>query len=427
MALKVYLGLGSNEGDRRANLETAVLRIRELSSSGKCRVSPIYETPALLPEGAPASWNKPYLNLVVQTEFAQFDESPQAVLAELQRIEAALGRGVHEYWSPRTIDIDILFWGDRTLETNDLTIPHPRARTRAFVLDPLKDLDSRFIADARRHAQHAPLWMGVLNITPDSFSDGGQCNSLSAVLQRLDVWDAAGVPILDVGAESTRPGAVLLSPEEEWQRLEPVLSALRERYAGRILKPLISVDTRYGVTAARAIELGADIINDVSGLSDSAMLAVLRSSEAQYVLMHSVSIPANPAKTLDAHKDPMPELLDWFQNKLKMFEAAGISTDRLILDPGIGFGKTALQSIEIMRQMDQFLKLPCRVLVGHSRKSFLSVLGVTSPADRDLETVGASLQLAGQGVDILRVHEPVMHMRAAQAWNHLNKSGFKIG
>jgi dihydropteroate synthase len=294
---------------------------------------------------------------------------------------------------------------------------------RAFVLDPLKDLNGSYLKAARNHPQHSPLWIGILNITPDSFSDGGQWEDLSSITQRLDTWDEAGVPIVDVGAESTRPGANPISPEEEWRRLEPVLHLLYDRYSHLPLKPWISIDTRNSETAKQAIELGADIINDVGGLSTPGMLKVLQNSDVQYVLMHSLGIPANPSKTLAAETDPLLALLKWFEEKLNLLSSAGVSTDRIILDPGIGFGKTALQSLEILRNLKRLFDLPHRLLVGHSRKSFLGFLNPGSPDSRDLETIGASLQLAGQGVDLIRVHDPVSHLRAVRAWNSLNRSG----
>lgn len=419
MAVKVFLGLGSNEGDRRENLQSAATMIRERSCPGNFRVSPIYETPALLPEGARAEWNRPFLNLVVE---AILEGTPDDALVMLKQLEIKLGRGAHARWAPRTIDIDLLLWGDKKIDSADLVVPHPHMMERAFVLDPLKDLNASYVRVARAHPQHSPLWMAVLNITPDSFSDGGQWNELSSISHRLDEWDAMGVPILDIGAESTRPGATPVSPREEWSRLEPVLRLLRDRYAHSLLKPLISVDTRYCETAAQAIELGVDIINDVGGLSEPAMLDVLKHSQVQYVLMHSLSIPADPTRTLTTERDPMPEIIKWFEEKLMLLSEAGVSPDRVLLDPGVGFGKTALQSLEILRNIDRLLALPYRVMVGHSRKSFLSTFGVSKQADRDLETIGASLQLAGQGVDVIRVHDPVSHIRAARAWNHLNKS-----
>ena len=429
MTVKAYLGLGTNEGNRKINLELAISRIKNLKDASHFRVSPIYETPALLPEGAPDAWNKPYLNLVLE---ARFPGTADELLLALKQIERDLGRGSLERWAPRTIDIDLLLWGNDQLNSPKLQVPHARMLERAFVLDPLKDLDPTLLLPigegavaltaSRRQPQHAPLWMGILNITPDSFSDGGSYGDPGSLEKRLDEWDAHFVGVLDVGAESTRPGARPVEHDEEWQRLAPALRSLQERYKNCALRPLISVDTRCAKTAARALEYGVDIINDVSGLADTEMIDVLRGSEAQYVLMHSLSVPAEPTKTLPKDIDPIAELLHWFKEKTAILEAAGISKSRILLDPGIGFGKTSLQSLEILRGFDKLTALPYRLLAGHSRKSFLNPFTPYPAQNRDLESAGVSINLVSKGVDVIRVHDPVTHIRTFRAWNHVNRS-----
>jgi 2-amino-4-hydroxy-6-hydroxymethyldihydropteridine diphosphokinase/dihydropteroate synthase len=407
---KATLGLGANLGDRKHSLETATARLSERARPGSLKVSSLYETPALLPEKSPDTWNKPYLNLALE---ADFEGSPAEMLLFTQQIERELGRGAHEKWAPRSIDIDLLLWGNERMMSQALTIPHPRIEERAFVLDPLKDLNPDFLSRARDHAQHAPLWMGILNATPDSFSDGGKLRDQGHLEKKLDLWDAYFVPILDIGAESTRPGALAVSPSEEWQRLEPWLRVLASRYQGKFLRPLISVDTRHAGTAERAIELGADMINDVGGLAPG-MLDVLKNSQAKYVLMH-------PGKT---SSPPIPEILAWFRENTRALETAGVSYERVWVDPGVGFGKTGNISFEILRGLEQFKELPYRMLVGHSRKAFLNsfapaTVQISAP-ERDLETIGVSLGLVAKGVDVLRVHDPVAHIRAFRAWKHLS-------
>jgi 2-amino-4-hydroxy-6-hydroxymethyldihydropteridine diphosphokinase/dihydropteroate synthase len=415
--MKCYLGLGSNLGNRKENLYNAINRIRALSECHSIRVSPVYETPALLPEKAPNDWNRPFLNLALEMECS---ESPEKFLATVQMIEKAFGRDDHPKWSPRTIDIDILLWGDLKIATDKLQIPHPRLHERAFVLDPLKDLKPDFLSEAKSHPQHAPIWMGIMNITPDSFSDGGSWRITSDFHERLDKWDAHSVGIIDVGGESTRPRATPVNAREEWRRISPILSELQDRYDRRILKPLISVDTRHVSVAKQAINLGANIINDVSGLIDPDMIALLKDSDVHYVLMHSLSVPVNLDQLLPDGCDPVMELLTWFQRKTAFLESSGIARERIIIDPGIGFGKTSLQSIEILRNLEKFKALDYRLLVGHSRKSFLCPLNPIPAEERDHESIGVSLNLTKKGADILRVHNPVSHIRSFQAWNHLN-------
>jgi dihydropteroate synthase len=268
--------------------------------------------------------------------------------------------------------------------------------------------------------------MGIINATPDSFSSREATYSLESLEKTLDEWDSHSVSIIDVGAESTRPGAHAVAPDEEWSRLEPVLRLIHQRYRGRVLRPRLSLDTRHARTASRALELGIDIVNDVSGLHDPEMIEILRQSQVSYILMHNLGVPANPQIHLPQDKDPVKELSGWFSEKIALLESAGVALDRIIIDPGIGFGKTALQSLEILRNLQRLGELPFRLLVGHSRKSFLSPFAANSASDRDLESVGVSIHLVNQGVDILRVHNPVPHIRALRAWNHLNRSDSRL-
>ena len=218
--MKVFLGIGSNLKPRKKNITEA---LKELSLIGSIeKISPIYETPALLPPKAPPSWNKPFLNLAVQMEFS---EAPQTLLNHLKVIEKKLGREEKQKWAPRSIDLDILLFGDKSFSSSELQIPHPEMEKRAFVLDPLKDLLPSFIPKARQHKNHAPLWMAIVNLTPDSFSDGGLLANEEIFFKTIGLYEKIGVSIVDLGAESTRPGAADLSSNEEWTRLEPFFKA----------------------------------------------------------------------------------------------------------------------------------------------------------------------------------------------------------
>jgi 2-amino-4-hydroxy-6-hydroxymethyldihydropteridine diphosphokinase/dihydropteroate synthase len=432
---RIYLGLGSNEGNRVRNLETAVRHLKESGSLKNLRVSPVYETPALLPENAPSDWNRPFLNLVIQAEpLGKTGENPETLLARLKEIEASMGRAASERWAPRLIDIDLLLWGETEIRQSTLEVPHPRLLERAFVLDPLKELDPTLklpignrlssLLNARLHPQHSAAWMGIINVAPDSFSEGlvsGQSNwdDVGKTEDRLDLWDSYNVAYLDVGAESTRPGAILIDPVEEATRIRPALERLRLRYQGKSIKPLISVDTRHWQTAALALELGADIINDVSGGQDPQMIDLVAKSHSTFVLMHNLVVPPKPGEVLKEGSDPIVELLGWFKSRTQELESRGVAREKIILDPGVGFGKSSLQSLQILRNLERLAVLPYRILVGHSRKSFLNPFTPVPAADRDLESIGVSLGLVSKGVDILRVHDPIAHIRAARAWNHL--------
>jgi dihydropteroate synthase len=234
------------------------------------------------------------------------------------------------------------------------------------------------------------------------------------------------VAYLDIGAESTRPNAQPLAIEEEWARLEPVLSYLHLRYKDKFCRPKISLDTYHGEIAARALEYNIDVINDVSGLACPVMKEVLKTKFAgQYILMHSVCVPADPKKIIDPEQPIIEYLNVWFQEKLQELEQLGIERDRIIIDPGLGFGKNQKQSFAILREFSKFWPLGCQVLIGHSRKSFLAPLSSQVPIERDYESIGLSVGLARSGVDILRVHNPRAHKKVINGL-HIYQNSFLV-
>jgi 2-amino-4-hydroxy-6-hydroxymethyldihydropteridine diphosphokinase/dihydropteroate synthase len=424
--MDIYLGLGSNQGDRRAHLRAA---IAALGRSGiEClRISPVVESPALLPSGAPPEWNRPFLNLVVH---ARVSSSPEAVHALTRNIESAQGRQDSARWSPRPIDIDLLLWGRETIATDSLRIPHPELHRRAFVLSPLIALEPMLTIPglppltvlewSTRLTHHIPLWMGVLNVTPDSFSDGGEYRTTDAAVGRALAFGEAGAQIIDIGGQSTRPGATPLDADHEWKRIAPVLERLLAHYGADPLRPLLSVDTFHAEVAARALASGIDMINDVSGLKTPAMLNLAGGRhDAQWVAMHELGLPADPAVVLPADQDPRVLLSDWIEQRLEAWTRQGLDLNRIIVDPGIGFGKNALQSLQLLRSAAELRRFGLRVLIGHSRKSFMRQFTENDAGTRDLVTIGASLQLCQQGVDILRVHDVSGHLAAYRGWSHL--------
>lgn len=425
--MKCFVGLGANLGDRLANLEGAVSVLRARAGVSHIRSSPVFQTPALVPPGAPDSWKLPFLNAAIELEWAG---SPQELLRALKETEAQLGRGPAPTWAPRIIDLDLLACEGAVVEEAACKVPHPALPGRAFVLDPLKHLaplarlpsfSLNLLEQSRRIASRSPLWMAILNLTPDSFSDGGELANERALLERVEKLERAQVQCFDLGAESTRPGALPVGETEEWRRLEPAFSFFQERYRGRAFRPLLSVDTRHASVAARALELGASWVNDVSGLSDPAMLEILQGSRCGYVLMHSLSVPASREHVLSESADPVGEVLGWAQEKLEALAKAGVDLQRVIFDPGIGFGKTPAQSLALLRGISAFYSLPVRLLVGHSRKSFMSAWGPQATEERDGFSVGASLRLAERGVEVLRVHEAHLHATALQASQELHE------
>ena len=426
----VLLSLGSNKGDRQANLVAGIKRLAdaELVVEG---ISPVVESPALLPQGAPSEWNRPYLNIVAKgVVVQQFDTFYKISKA----IQEELGPRGESKWAPRNLDIDILAWGSSTITLNHSTLPSRDVFLRPFVISPLIHLDPsiRIPVDGGLKAFdisqkceldfHIPLWMGIVNVTPDSFSDGGMNFDLDAIEKNVKRMIECGVNIVDVGAESTRPNARPLSHEEEWDRLQEPLQVVKNLIGNQILRPKLSIDTYHAETAERALVAGVDVINDVSGLETESMIRLAKESDAQFIAMHSVTVPVNPEANLPQSANPVEFIKDWIVRQQQRWETAGLNLDNIVVDPGIGFGKSSLQSLDLMRSIKELRQLGQRVLVGHSRKRFMRTFTKFPSADLDFETVGASLNLCEQGVDILRVHNVESHKRAYLSWLHLRQN-----
>lgn len=436
----IILGVGSNLGDRLANLRLALQHIKALFGVTVTRVSPVYISDALLPENAPADWDIPFLNAAIQCESSL---EPLALLTALKKIEHILGREPdHPHWGPRVIDIDILAWDDRVIKSDALTIPHPGLLDRTFALWPLADLAPQwqFPVPGEHHQKPAaqlvepwgsrfsgktpfrtrqinqridtPQLVGILNITPDSFSDGGQYLLADKAYEQALHLVQNGADVLDIGAESTRPNAASVAPETEWSRLEPVITAIIAAKKHFLIPPVISIDTRHHATARKAIHQGVDWINDQTGCDDPDMRALIAESNIHCVIMHHLSIPEKRDHTLPRHQDPVAAVYQWGEKRLDELEQAGINRQKLIFDPGIGFGKQADQSLQLLRQVDIFTQLGTRVLIGHSRKSFLSLFTAKPAAERDIETAAITVSLAKSPVDYLRVHQVDINARA---------------
>ena len=242
--------------------------------------------------------------------------------------------------------------------------------------------------------------MGIVNITPDSFSDGGKfLDTNAAVDQALRLLDD-GADILDIGGESTRPYATPVAAEEELARVLPVIHELRR------LRPeaILSIDTSKAQVAEAAVEAGAEIINDVTGLSEEAMLTVARSTGVGVCAMHMQGTPQTMQDN-PFYDDAVEDIYMYLCQRRDALVAAGIDRERICLDPGIGFGKTHEHNLTVMANCGRFHDLGCPLLIGHSRKGFIGKVLGSKEADRTAGTIGGALALARQGVQILRVHD----------------------
>jgi dihydropteroate synthase len=253
--------------------------------------------------------------------------------------------------------------------------------------------------------------MGILNVTPDSFSDGGKYLVSDLAVEQAVKLISDGADILDIGGESTRPGADPVSEEEEIRRVIPVI----ERLASSTSIP-ISIDTYKPEVARCALNAGARIVNDVSGVQiGSRMLEVCLEHPCGVISMHMQGKP----KTMQAdpqYSNVVEDLCNHFANWLEAVEKAGLNRERLVIDPGIGFGKTARHNLEILTNISRFRSLGRPVLVGHSRKRFIQKVLGKSKDEFHGGTIGVSVGLAAQSVDILRVHDVAANRDALIAW-----------
>ncbi len=255
------------------------------------------------------------------------------------------------------------------------------------------------------------LVMGIVNVTPDSFSDGGRYLEPAPALARCHELLAEGADLVDLGAESTRPGSPDVPAEEQWRRLEPVLTKLRRERP----EAALSIDTRAAVVAERALALGARAVNDVSALSDPAMAGVVARAGAGLVLMHMRGTPATMQRDT-RFDDVTAEVALYLKVRMAAAEAAGVANECLALDPGIGFGKSAQGSLELLARIPELAALDRPVLVGASRKSFLARLTGDEgpPQDRIAASLAAAAIAIFEGAQILRVHDVAATVKVAR-------------
>ena len=429
---RAYLATGSNLGNRLANLRAVQPAL--LPEVRVLRASAVYEN-------APWGYQDQhvFLNQVLEIET---ELEPLDLLQQAKNAERQLGRVPTFPNGPRIIDIDILFYEDAVLKLPELEIPHPRMRGRWFVLRPLLDLCPEkvhpllnlTVAQLSSETDPAQIWpykglafgqktfvMGILNLTPDSFSGDGllaQPDPLEAALAQARDFLDHGADILDIGGESTRPGSLPVGETEELTRVLPLVRALAAETSA-----VISVDTYRAAVAAQALQAGADWVNDVWGLrADPDLAGVIARSGAPCVLMHNRSRTSNAEiqsrlggryvgmEYANLLVDVKAELLE----SAGLARAAGIPDSAMMLDPGIGFGKTVAQNLELIDRLDEIRSLGYPILLGVSRKSFIGYT-LDQPPDQRLEGTAAAIAVGiARGADIVRVHDVAFMARVAR-------------
>ena len=238
-------------------------------------------------------------------------------------------------------------------------------------------------------------------MTPDSFSDGGKFSNFETAIIQAEILIGAGADILDVGGESTRPFAEPVSTEEELRRILPVIKAVRKKH-----NIPISIDTTKAAVAREALEAGADIINDISALKkDPEMITVARQTSVPIIIMHMQGTPSD-MQVKPVYGDVVKEIIEFFKERIDWITGEGIDRNRLIIDPGIGFGKTLQHNLSILKHLEEFSSLNLPLLLGHSRKRFLGdIAGIPAGQKRDLATAVVAALCTAKNIAIVRVHD----------------------
>ncbi|KAK9088200.1 hypothetical protein Scep_027282 [Stephania cephalantha] len=461
---EVVIAVGSNVGDRIFNFNEA-LKLMKSSGIRIMRHGCLYETKPAYVLDQPL-----FLNTAVRgfTKLA-----PHDLLAVLKKIEKDMGRTGGIRYGPRPIDLDILFYGKFNVQSETLIVPHERIWERPFVLAPLIDLlgsavDNDTVASWHsysrktgglfeaweklggesligRHELRRVLpvgkqlldWsertrvMGILNLTPDSFSDGGKYQSVEAAVSQVRLMISEGADIIDIGAQSTRPFATMISADEELDRVLPVVEALLElpEMEGKFL----SVDTFHSKVAQEAVSKGVHLVNDVSsGQLDPNMFSVVASLGVPYVMMHMRGDPSTMQNDGNLHYENVcKQVASELYLHIRDAESSGIPAWRLIIDPGIGFSKKTKHNLEILSGLETIREefsvkslaashVP--ILVGPSRKRFLGdICNRPNAIDRDPATVSAVTSGILNGANIVRVHNVRDNLDAARLCDALLK------
>ena len=255
--------------------------------------------------------------------------------------------------------------------------------------------------------------MGILNVTPDSFYDGGLHFDLADTQKRVEAMVKEGVEIIDIGGESTRPGSKPVTIDEELDRVIPAIKYIAKNY-----DIPISIDTQKSEVAKKAVEAGAHIINDVGGLRNEDMISVASEMNVPVIMMHMQGTPENMQKN-PQYGDVVEDIKEWLEERINAAEKAGIKRSNVIVDPGIGFGKNLKHNLELLGRINEFKGMAGGVLLGASRKSFIAMMTGNEEGDRLTGSLSAAIMGVTGGVDILRVHDVKETLSAVKAVNNL--------
>ncbi len=440
------IGIGSNLGDRISNIEKSIKFIED-SGIRVLKKSIIYQNKAWIPSEAENKneYDIDFFNCAILCENGNL--LPNSILTILKEIEKKMKRFEKLRWSPRIIDLDLLFYDDLIIKSENLALPHYAIFDRPFVLLPLLQIiphwihpiNKKSIAEICQEKQLSsknddftntlpffPKIMGIANLTPDSFSGDGYLVSDDTRKDKIidEIWQKFldGASILDFGAQSTRPNSDIIPHEKEIERIKGIMNIFFEKkfHQSKIF-PQISIDSFYPEVIEYCINhYKVDIINDVSGLRDERLLNFVANSNRKIVLMHNLGIPAGK-ENLKNSCDVISELSEWFEKKIEQilnYKSGSIKKEQIILDVGIGFGKTIVQSYEIIKKIEEFKKFGIEILFGHSKKSFMR--NISSSENRINETLAISLKVA-KHINYLRIHDVKIHSEALATSNYIDE------
>lgn len=411
----ILIALGSNLSSRFGTPRQAIFKSLECLKMRGVDVlscSPIFSTAPV-----PISDQPWYQNAVA---LIKTDLAPHELLKLLHEVEHEFGRVRTVKNAARVLDLDLLDYHGQVIADNSLTLPHPRMHHRAFVLlplykivpnwvhpvlhtgvrDMLRALPQSELSATSIRLSYKPELMGILNITPDSFSDGGRHIDAQAAVAAAWKMIENGAGIVDIGGESTRPGATPISSEEECARILPVVEELQDCGAW------LSIDTYHPQTMQRAIAKGVQMINDITGMADPESRAIVADSDVDIVLMHMQNTPQT-MQNAPHYEDVVREVYEFFEQRIALCAASNIDPERLILDVGIGFGKTMDHNLKLLHNLGRFKNFGVRMMLGASRKRLIAdVMGRECPAhDRLGGSLACAAHAAREKIDIIRVHD----------------------
>jgi dihydropteroate synthase len=425
-----YLSLGSNLGNTSQNIEDAYGLF-----ASKCKILKKSTTILTKPYGITDQPDFANSAIKVETEL-----EPLELLDFIKSIEAELGRVENKRWRERLIDIDIIFYDDLAVDIpnvdkeliiskdpmkhNLLTIPHKDYQNRTFVLEPLLEIEPELVDPttgvkliqtyrslvncyASILDSQSTLIMGILNVTPDSFSDGGKNSSLDFVVENYKQMVADGADIVDIGGESTRPKAVAVGLQEEIDRVMHVIQGVRSFDQ----KTILSIDTYKPEVAELALQNGVDIVNDITGLTNPKMLNVIVKYNCPVVIMHKKGDPATMQDS-PYYDDVVQEVYDFFVQQIEVCKEAGI--EKIILDAGIGFGKRLQDNLDLIKNLEKFMELGYPILFGSSRKGMYRELFDLDIDNREEVTMATTAFVIQKKAKIVRVHNVRGNKRLAK-------------